>query len=38
MSVGISSAVGGADPDEAYDRVVRAADDAMYADKGSRRR
>jgi diguanylate cyclase (GGDEF)-like protein/PAS domain S-box-containing protein len=37
MSVGIGSAPGGADPEEAYDRVVRAADDAMYADKSGRR-
>jgi diguanylate cyclase (GGDEF)-like protein/PAS domain S-box-containing protein len=33
MSIGIGTAEGGADPDETYDRVVRAADDAMYADK-----
>jgi diguanylate cyclase (GGDEF)-like protein len=37
MSVGIGSAPGGADPDDAYERVVRAADDAMYADKAGRR-
>jgi diguanylate cyclase (GGDEF)-like protein/PAS domain S-box-containing protein len=37
MSIGIGSALGGADPDEAYDRVVRAADDAMYAEKTGRR-
>ncbi len=38
MSVGIGSAAGGADPDDTYDRVGRAADDAMYADKAKRRR
>jgi diguanylate cyclase (GGDEF)-like protein/PAS domain S-box-containing protein len=37
MSIGIGSALGGADPEEAYDRVVRAADDAMYAEKTGRR-
>ncbi len=37
MSIGIGSAPGGADPEEAYDRVVREADDAMYADKAARR-
>jgi len=38
MSIGIGSAPGGADPDEFYERVVREADDAMYADKSQRRR
>ena len=33
MSVGIGTAEPGADPDEACETVVRAADDAMYADK-----
>ncbi|RBY88806.1 GGDEF domain-containing protein [Blastococcus sp. TF02A-26] len=33
MSVGIGTAEPGADPDEACEAVVRAADDAMYADK-----
>jgi diguanylate cyclase (GGDEF)-like protein/PAS domain S-box-containing protein len=33
MSIGIGIAEPGADPDEACERVVRSADDAMYADK-----
>ena len=33
MSVGIGTAEPGADPDVACETVVRAADDAMYADK-----
>jgi diguanylate cyclase (GGDEF)-like protein/PAS domain S-box-containing protein len=33
MSIGIGVAEPGADPDEACERVVRSADDAMYADK-----
>ena len=37
MSIGTGSAPGGADPDELYERVVREADDAMYADKARRR-
>jgi diguanylate cyclase (GGDEF)-like protein len=37
MSIGIGSASGGADPEEAYERVIREADDAMYADKAARR-
>jgi diguanylate cyclase (GGDEF)-like protein/PAS domain S-box-containing protein len=37
MSVGIGTAPGGAEPDEVYERVIRAADDAMYADKAGRR-
>ncbi|MGY1712484.1 GGDEF domain-containing protein [Geodermatophilus sp. SYSU D00758] len=38
MSIGIGSVPGGADPEEVYERLVRAADDAMYADKAARRR
>jgi diguanylate cyclase (GGDEF)-like protein/PAS domain S-box-containing protein len=38
MSIGIGHASGGADPEEVYERVVREADDAMYADKANRRR
>ena len=38
MSIGIGSADGGADPEALYERVVREADDAMYADKAHRRR
>jgi diguanylate cyclase (GGDEF)-like protein/PAS domain S-box-containing protein len=38
MSIGIGTAPGGADPDEVLERVVREADDAMYADKMGRRR
>jgi diguanylate cyclase (GGDEF)-like protein/PAS domain S-box-containing protein len=37
MSIGIGTAAGGGDPDAAYERVVRTADDAMYADKARRR-
>jgi diguanylate cyclase (GGDEF)-like protein/PAS domain S-box-containing protein len=33
ISIGVGAAVGGADPEEAYERVVREADDAMYVDK-----
>jgi diguanylate cyclase (GGDEF)-like protein/PAS domain S-box-containing protein len=33
ISIGVGSAAGGADPEEAYERVVREADDAMYDDK-----
>jgi len=33
ISIGVGAAVGGADPEEAYERVGREADDAMYADK-----
>ena len=33
ISIGVGAAAGGADPEEAYERVVRDADDAMYADK-----
>jgi diguanylate cyclase (GGDEF)-like protein/PAS domain S-box-containing protein len=38
ISIGIGSAPGGEDPGEVYERVVREADDAMYADKAHRRR
>jgi diguanylate cyclase (GGDEF)-like protein/PAS domain S-box-containing protein len=38
ISIGIGSAPGGEEPDVVYDRVVREADDAMYADKTLRRR
>ncbi len=38
MGVGIGCAPGGSDPEESYECVVRAADDAMYADKSRRRR
>jgi diguanylate cyclase (GGDEF)-like protein len=37
ISIGVGAATGGADPEEAYERVVREADDAMYADKTRRR-
>jgi diguanylate cyclase (GGDEF)-like protein/PAS domain S-box-containing protein len=33
ISIGIGSAPGGEEPGEVYERVVREADDAMYADK-----
>jgi diguanylate cyclase (GGDEF)-like protein/PAS domain S-box-containing protein len=38
ISIGIGSAPGGEDPGEVHERVIRAADDAMYADKARRRR
>jgi diguanylate cyclase (GGDEF)-like protein len=38
ISIGIGSAPGGEEPDAVYERVVREADDAMYADKTRRRR
>jgi diguanylate cyclase (GGDEF)-like protein/PAS domain S-box-containing protein len=38
LSTGIGVAPGGTDPGEVYERVVREADDAMYADKAARRR
>src|SRR5687768_4258838 len=38
ISIGIGSAPGGEDPGTVYERVVREADDAMYADKANRRR
>ena len=37
ISIGIGSAPGGDEPGEVYERVVREADDAMYANKASRR-
>jgi diguanylate cyclase (GGDEF)-like protein/PAS domain S-box-containing protein len=33
ISIGVGSAAGGADPEESYERLIREADDAMYADK-----
>jgi diguanylate cyclase (GGDEF)-like protein/PAS domain S-box-containing protein len=38
ISIGVGAAPGGSDPEEAYERVVRDADDAMYADKARGRR
>jgi diguanylate cyclase (GGDEF)-like protein/PAS domain S-box-containing protein len=38
ISIGIGSAPGGEEPEVVYERVVREADDAMYADKAVRRR
>ena len=38
ISIGIGSAPGGDEPGDVYERVVREADDAMYANKASRRR
>ncbi|WP_104524180.1 GGDEF domain-containing protein [Blastococcus atacamensis] len=37
ISIGIGTARGGEAPDEVYERLVRAADDDMYADKARRR-
>jgi diguanylate cyclase (GGDEF)-like protein len=37
LSIGIGSVAGGLEPGEVYERVVREADDAMYADKIRRR-
>ena len=37
VSIGIGSALGGEVAEEVYERVVREADDAMYADKARRR-
>ena len=37
LSIGIGSVAGGLEPGDVYDRVVREADDAMYADKAHRR-
>ena len=37
LSIGIGSVAGGVEPGEVYERVVREADDAMYADKTRRR-
>ncbi|MCW2704635.1 MAG: domain S-box/diguanylate cyclase protein [Blastococcus sp.] len=38
LSVGMGSVAGGLEPGDVYERVVREADDAMYADKARRRR
>lgn len=38
LSIGIGSVGGGDHPGDVYERVVREADDAMYADKARRRR
>ena len=38
LSIGIGSVAGGLEPGDVYDRVVREADDAMYANKTRRRR
>jgi diguanylate cyclase (GGDEF)-like protein/PAS domain S-box-containing protein len=38
ISIGVGSAPGGEEPESLYERVVREADDAMYADKTRRRR
>jgi diguanylate cyclase (GGDEF)-like protein/PAS domain S-box-containing protein len=38
ISIGIGSAPGGEDPGEVYERLVREADDAMYANKARGRR
>jgi len=37
LSIGIGSVAGGLEPGDVYERVVREADDAMYADKTRRR-
>jgi diguanylate cyclase (GGDEF)-like protein len=37
VSIGIGCVPGGDEPGTLYERVVRAADDAMYADKATRR-
>jgi diguanylate cyclase (GGDEF)-like protein/PAS domain S-box-containing protein len=38
ISIGIGCVPGGDEPGQIYERVIRAADDAMYADKVARRR
>ncbi len=38
LSIGIGSVAGGIHPGDVYERVIREADDAMYADKARRRR
>jgi GGDEF domain-containing protein len=38
ISIGIGCVPGGEDPGQVYEQVIRAADDAMYADKTARRR
>ena len=37
ISIGIGCVPGGEEPGQVYERVIRAADDAMYADKAARR-
>jgi diguanylate cyclase (GGDEF)-like protein/PAS domain S-box-containing protein len=37
ISIGIGSVPGGEEPGQVYERVIRTADDAMYADKARRR-
>jgi diguanylate cyclase (GGDEF)-like protein/PAS domain S-box-containing protein len=37
LSIGIGAVAGGIEPGDVYERVVREADDAMYADKSRRR-
>src|SRR3954451_23461262 len=37
LSIGIGAVAGGLEPSEVYERVVREADDTMYADKARRR-
>jgi diguanylate cyclase (GGDEF)-like protein/PAS domain S-box-containing protein len=37
ISIGIGCVPGGEDPGQVYERVIRAADDAMYSDKAARR-
>jgi diguanylate cyclase (GGDEF)-like protein/PAS domain S-box-containing protein len=37
VSIGIGSVPGGEEPGQVYERVIRTADDAMYADKAARR-
>jgi diguanylate cyclase (GGDEF)-like protein/PAS domain S-box-containing protein len=37
LSIGLGSVAGGLEPSDVYERVVREADDAMYADKARRR-
>jgi diguanylate cyclase (GGDEF)-like protein/PAS domain S-box-containing protein len=37
LSIGMGSVAGGLEPGDVYERVVREADDAMYADKSHRR-
>ena len=38
ISIGIGCVPGGEEPGSVYERVIRTADDAMYADKAARRR
>jgi GGDEF domain-containing protein len=37
ISIGIGCAPGGDEPGQVYERLIRTADDAMYADKAARR-